>query len=873
MTSDLQDIFPALTAPPDETGFTPFRWQERLYHKMADGDVPAALDLPTGLGKTSVMAIWLAARAACPDLPRRLVYVVDRRAVVDQASAEAQRLADNLSARDDLSALRERLGPVAVSTLRGQHLDRSGWMDRPEGVAIVVGTVDMIGSRVLFSGYGTGRRMRPVPAGLLGQDTLFIIDEAHLVPAFAALVEDVSGVPGLQALEQMPVQPVRVMRLSATQGRVGPAFGLESEDLQDPVVVRRIQAPKTLSLRSGRPADALAAIDELAKSGPSRIVVFLDRREDVVKLVTRLRKEYPTAIQFTGARRYWDRTQSEARLRDAGFLAGTDRSDQTQILVATSAAEVGVDLDADHAVMDLVAWERMVQRLGRVNRRGTGVAQVVVLDGGDTRTASGADLDACRGLLARTGGDLSPNALRRLDGEEAALVAQGSTPEPLRPPLTRAATEAWAMTGLPDHPGRPDIARYLRGWVEDEPQARLVWRKHLPVRHSSDGTVAVSDAERQAFFDAAPLHLSEVLEVPLYQALDWLKRRLDKDFCADGSCQMDREEVTAMALAHDGSVTGQWTMSALKTLPKAKKVQTPVDVQILREIEAALAGTTLVLDARLGGLTEGALDVEADDPATTADDGEDTDWADLVGFRMAVEAVASVDQDEPDLLPDQPVLHRFAAKTDGDGVAEAWLIIRGTARPDTSTDVRARGRWQTLADHTQDVLDAAAELAQALDLPDWARTVLNNAARLHDQGKAAAIWQRAMRGDAKDGGPWAKTTSANGRELAGYRHEFGSLLAALDDPELAALPDDQRDLTLHLIAAHHGLARPGLPALGCETLPPSSAEVHAADAALRFARLMRRWGPWGLAWWEAVFRAADWRASARAGKGQGGDHG
>ena len=41
-------------------------------------------------------------------------------------------------------------------------------------------------------------------------------------------------------------------------------------------------------------------------------------------------------------------------------------------LVATSAGEVGVDLDADHMVCDLVAWERMVQRLGRVNRRGTG---------------------------------------------------------------------------------------------------------------------------------------------------------------------------------------------------------------------------------------------------------------------------------------------------------------------------------------------------------------------------------------------------------------------------------------------------------------------------------------------------------------------
>ena len=48
-------------------------------------------------------------------------------------------------------------------------------------------------------------------------------------------------------------------------------------------------------------------------------------------------------------------------------------------LIATSAGEVGVDLDADHMVCDLVAWERMVQRLGRVNRRGDGDANVVLV--------------------------------------------------------------------------------------------------------------------------------------------------------------------------------------------------------------------------------------------------------------------------------------------------------------------------------------------------------------------------------------------------------------------------------------------------------------------------------------------------------------
>ena len=135
----------------------PYRWQERLLHRwFAVGRSPAAVDIPTGLGKTRVMALWLAARALGADLPRRLIYVVDRRAVVDQATAEADRLVKSLPAAllglGEVAAAecRARLGLRAgemlpVSTLRGQFADNRRWLDTPGSAAIVVGTVDMIG--------------------------------------------------------------------------------------------------------------------------------------------------------------------------------------------------------------------------------------------------------------------------------------------------------------------------------------------------------------------------------------------------------------------------------------------------------------------------------------------------------------------------------------------------------------------------------------------------------------------------------------------------------------------------------------------------------------------------------------------------------
>ena len=176
------------------------RWQDRLFRQLINGKFPGALDLPTGLGKTLVMAIWLVARAlagedALKAIPRRLVYIVDRRAVVDHATEEAEKLRRALSG--DAAHLKGALGlsngTLPISTLRGAHVDNREWLDNPAALAIIVGTVDMIGSRLLFEGYGVSRKTRPYHAGLLGADTLIVLDEAHLVPPFEALLRQIAN--------------------------------------------------------------------------------------------------------------------------------------------------------------------------------------------------------------------------------------------------------------------------------------------------------------------------------------------------------------------------------------------------------------------------------------------------------------------------------------------------------------------------------------------------------------------------------------------------------------------------------------------------------------------------------------------------------
>ncbi len=91
------EVFASLTAEKDER-YQPFRWQLRLLRRLLNADLPRAVDVPTALGKTSIMALWLIALAEGARLPRRLVYVVDRRAVVDQATRFAERLRLNMPA-------------------------------------------------------------------------------------------------------------------------------------------------------------------------------------------------------------------------------------------------------------------------------------------------------------------------------------------------------------------------------------------------------------------------------------------------------------------------------------------------------------------------------------------------------------------------------------------------------------------------------------------------------------------------------------------------------------------------------------------------------------------------------------------------------
>jgi CRISPR-associated endonuclease/helicase Cas3 len=924
----------------------PFPWQLELLDRFRRAEAVSALDIPTGLGKTGVMAVWLVARLLGAPVPRRLVYVVDRRAVVDQATTEAERLRTWLDANPHH---REHLGladSLPISTLRGQFVDNREWLEDPSAPAIVVGTVDMVGSRLLFEGYRCSRKMRPHHAALLGTDALIVLDEAHLSPAFAAMVRSAVDDEALKprAAQRGVVPPSRLMALSATGKANHHPLRLGDADRTHPEVKRRLHATKRARLTDPVTADALAdtlasKAWELTNNGRRavRVLVFVDSRKTAQDVVEAIGKRArgdgavpKVAIEtelFVGARRVAEREAAATRLGTLGLIAGSRRTVDTPVfVVATSAGEVGVDLDADHAVLDLVEWERMVQRLGRVNRRGDGGADVWVVplalddktrkalaedekirarwpavdaeirndEADDPEDDDGAATEAADKPVKKLGAedrgrverwrrreatalalrrlpsteaafDASPDALTSLRDAHPALVAAASTPAPLHPALTRAVVESWSMTSLEEHTGRPRVAPWLRGWVEEDAQTTVVWRTWLP---------RPRDAE--AFFEAAPVETAETLEAESKLLLDWLGKRAkqiikagahgrdeasttdDTDEAFDASDRKQRMAALGadeVAMFVGGEKWRAWTLAEIATVNNRERDA------MLREIE----GETVVVGVRLGGLdVNGLLDARVD----TATDVGETGIAPL-SFR--VRQAESLDS------PDDSSLWRFEAsfvsRTSAEGEPTAWLVVEtDRTKPSTTADGRSTGREQSLEAHQALAERYARRIGQRAGLQADDVDLLALAAVLHDEGKRAERWQRAFQAPTNKR-PLGKTTSRPIQSiLAGYRHELGSLPYAERDPRFAALSHDRRDLVLHLIASHHGYARPLLRTDGCEDAPPSGLVERAREIALRFARLEARWGPWGLAWWETLLRAADQGAS-RENDARGGAHG
>jgi CRISPR-associated endonuclease/helicase Cas3 len=164
-------------------------------------------------------------------------------------------------------------------------------------------------------------------------------------------------------------------------------FALTGDEAAEPEIARRLNAPKRLYLRDGELPDIVSLA--LAHADTRRRVLVYVRYPKDAEIIARAIAQQvgPERVAIlTGTIRGHERDEMTTRpLADISdpqarrqakvfrdFRLNPDRPppDHSEYLVATSAGEVGVDLDADDIVCDLTHLDSMIQRFGRVNRLG-----------------------------------------------------------------------------------------------------------------------------------------------------------------------------------------------------------------------------------------------------------------------------------------------------------------------------------------------------------------------------------------------------------------------------------------------------------------------------------------------------------------------
>ena len=483
------------------TGNAPYDYQSRL----AGGDSGRACEsyliaIPTGLGKTAAVVLaWLWNRVAQqrPDWPRRLVYCLPMRTLVEQTEAEVKKwiaallehaaaLGLSPAARADLRWLAEH-SPIVL--MGGE--DAADWDLHPERPAILIGTQDMLLSRALNRGYGMSRYRWPMHFALLNHDALWVLDETQLIGvgietsaqldafrrSFATTSIQASAAPrAFTWWMSATLTEARLATVDQLRPLALPRTELASADLALKPVEQRFTAAKPiaqapeLKLASSSEKETIAYAKQVAalvqtkhRAGSFTLVVLNNVARAQAVYLELLSLAIPAERLALVHSRF--RPGDRARHQQLLFASGE------RIVVATQAVEAGVDVSARLLVTELAPWSSLVQRFGRCNRAGTiDDAEIVWIDQTDddqiARPYTAAECAAARTVLQSGLLEVSPRSLSQVVIPPEPLVVR---------PVLRRKDLLDLFDTTPDLAGNDlDISRYIRDG--DDNDVQVFWR-------------------------------------------------------------------------------------------------------------------------------------------------------------------------------------------------------------------------------------------------------------------------------------------------------------------------------------------------------------------------------------------------------------
>ena len=903
-------------------GRDPFPWQARLARDVvANESWPDEIGVPTGMGKTACLEIaiwWLASQAErTPEertAPTRIWWVVNRRLLVDSTAEQARAVAEKLAASqngngsegdaapdsDALAMVAERLcslsagrgePPLKVISLRGGIASRTP--TDPSCPTVILCTLPMYGSRLLFRGYGSS--LRAVDAAMAGIDSLVLLDEAHLAPHLRSLMSALGEcMTGAQPLLNNQRSTATVVTLTATGDTASRSqFDLDDDDKSHGVIQQRLEATKRLELQIETDGEIARHLVEgtirlMGKAGrPASFLVFANTPKTARQVFNTLKKQKKVDLQLlTGLTREREAELIRKHILDPDHGIVATRSATTPrgchlVVVATQTLEVGADLDAEYLITEACGVRALTQRLGRLNRLGNYAdARALYIHlplgkrrGGKEKIEWPVYGKEPEDVLQRLkNAQQQPDGMINISPRQVAEVlgppgdAPGRAPEVLPGILWE-----WVKTTTPPE-GEAPVEPYFCGIGSPQYTVSVIWRVHVP----EPGRRLWPRAKDREAVDIAINELKAILN--------------DDDIHRLGS-----DSVTLEAIGK-------------ADLRPGDRIVLPTDRGLLDDFGWDAKATGLVVDVSLAGqglpLDEKAIkrlcdiDLTSEVKKVLGTEDDEIDEIDESEKHQAIidilEAIRAV---KPPLGWDPVEWNNFTNSLKPEIMESRREVARlkvESPQPEGETPIgdfdenslvaslhHPDPKLATLEGHGQAVGDQSRMVAQQVGLPERLCEVVQFAASLHDIGKADRRFQLWLDPEDTNGVAMAKSDTPRHRWEAmrfqsgwprGGRHEDLSarlVLAWLQKQSDWGTPIE-RDLLVHLVISHHGKGRPIVPpavdgagervrGVVAGITVEASADLARIDwdQPARFRRLNDHFGPWGLALLEAIVIRSD----------------
>jgi CRISPR-associated endonuclease/helicase Cas3 len=858
----------------------PRDWQSALAAEVRCSN--RMIRIPTGFGKTlGVLSAWMYHRVinANNDWPRRLVWCLPMRVLVEQTRDEVERA---LAALDLLWQGDDHAGKVGVHVLMG-GVNSGDWHLYPEECAVLIGTQDMLLSRALNRGYASPRARWPMEFGLLNQDCLWIMDEVQLMDVGLSTSAQLQAFRGDDYIAEKCFQPCFSWWMSATLQPNWLQKSPDTKELTYQMPETRIKAasrlghlwddvakPCTVELLANPAALAKLVADkheELGSGAAGPTVVVVNTVKAAIEVFDALQKEltrFGDLFAETDLRLIHSRFRPAERANwSHEFLNKSACGPNTnRIIIATQVIEAGVDLSAALLITEMAPWASLVQRFGRSARWG-GKSQVIVADfgysGDKALPYTENELQAARNALSHLA-DVAPLYLEEFEEKYSELLTELYPYEPNQLLLRHEIDELFDTN--PDLTGSDiDVSRFIRSGVERD--LHVFW----------------AEVEPKVAPLAAIKPLREALcAVPFLAAREWLCGK------ESGNTKQPRLKKGMRAWVWVW-LEGEWRDAERRDLYPGQTVLVAAECGGYDPKRGWWPESDAVLPVVLSG------EIPPDEQADSAQDDEAlsaAEWKTIATHGQEAGLLAKLIAEK--IAPVLVNLYDLAGRWHDAG--KAHPAFQGSICADNKPDF---------------ILAKAPKKAwlrgrKLYPMPDGSR----RPGFRHELASTLALFavlQRYAPDHLALLGPWREFLNRAGFSVIPIDPEHSCVQPNALETEILALDATQFDLLAYLICAHHGKVRlawhacpadqavndgfarirgirdgdtlPAFPLFSADGKSYELAELSlglaAAAAGLnpqtgkgwteRVLGLLQHYGPFTLAWLEAILRAADQRAS------------